>query len=307
MTILEKIAELFEIAADAEITLEANPDDLTTEYLNHVSETPVNRLSIGVQSFFENDLKMMNRRHNAIQAVRCVEEAWNSGFSNISIDLIYGLPGLTNENWNTNLRKAFLLPINHLSAYHLTYHEGTRFFDLLKKGVLREMNEEDSVRQFELLSETAAANNFDQYEISNFAKDGLISKHNTGYWFGEIYLGIGPSAHSFDIKSRQWNVSNLAEYLNFVKTGTGFTGSEILSETDQFNDHIITRLRTKWGIDKAYLGKRFGMDMALVFENSIGPFISSGFVTESEGIYKLNRKGLFISDKIMEALIIAES
>jgi oxygen-independent coproporphyrinogen III oxidase len=304
--ILEEIGKIFMINSDAEITFEANPDDLTLDYLYNLAKTPVNRLSIGVQSFLEGNLLLMKRRHNSLQAVKCVENAFNSGFENISIDLIYGFPGLSNEDWEENLKKALILPISHLSAYHLTYHKGTNFYKLLKKGFLHEIPEEDSVRQFDLLIETAALNNFEQYEISNFAKDGKISKHNYGYWFGDKYLGIGPSAHSYSKVTRHWNISDVIKYIQGVNSGEGFSEMEALTETDNYNDFIITRLRTKWGISKKFVKTRFGDLVLKELKQNIQPFLISGNVLESGGIYTLTRKGFFISDKIMEALIKIE-
>ncbi|NQU85324.1 MAG: radical SAM family heme chaperone HemW [Mariniphaga sp.] len=305
--ILEKIGNLFVVKKNAEITFEANPDDLTPPYLKNLSETPVNRLSIGVQSFFENDLKMMNRRHNSIQASKCVEDAFDSGFENISIDLIYGLPGLNIDSWKTNLYKAFLLPVDHISAYHLTYHKGTWFYDLLKKGIIKEISEDDSIAQFEVLIEIAIKNGFEHYEISNFAKNEMYSKHNSSYWFNEKYLGIGPSAHSYDTKTRQWNISNLEKYFRFIESEKVFFEKEILSETDKFNDYIITRLRTKWGISEQQLATSFGIEKWNFLEKNIQPYLTNRYIIEKNGAFTLTQKGMFIFDKIMEALIFVET
>ncbi len=198
--ILQTLHQQYSISCDAEITFEANPDDLSIEYLQGLKRTGVNRLSIGIQSFQDTFLKKMNRRHTAMQAVEAIENAANLGFDNISVDLIYGLPGLSSTAWKKDLKQVFKLPVQHLSAYHLTYHEGTAFYTWLKKGALKELKEAQSVSQFEILVEQAEKNGFEQYEISNFAKDRLYSKHNSSYWLGTKYLGLGPSAHSFNGK-----------------------------------------------------------------------------------------------------------
>jgi len=296
----------FDVVTNPEITLEANPDDLDVEYLSRLAETKINRLSIGIQSFFDEDLKQMNRRHNSLQASGCVNEAFSAGFKNISIDLIYGLPGLTLEKWGENLKQAFVLPVSHLSAYHLTYHEGTRFFDLKKKGFLQEIPEDDSVAQFELLIDKALENNFFQYEISNFAKEGAISKHNSAYWSGKKYLGLGPSAHSYDGSSRQWNVSDVGLYIENIKKSTPLFELEILSENERYNDYIITNLRTMWGISEEYIKNSFGETRLRDLKKEIGKYLKSGFVYEKGGFYFLSKAGLFISDEITSALLSVE-
>jgi len=304
--ILAEIYGGFNMVTNPEITLEANPDDLDVEYLSRLAETKINRLSIGIQSFFDEDLKQMNRRHNSLQASGCVNEAFSAGFKNISIDLIYGLPGLTLEKWGENLKQAFVLPVSHLSAYHLTYHEGTRFFDLKKKGFLQEIPEDDSVAQFELLIDKALENNFFQYEISNFAKEGAISKHNSAYWSGKKYLGLGPSAHSYDGSSRQWNVSDVGLYIENIKKSTPLFELEILSENERYNDYIITNLRTMWGISEEYIKNSFGETRLRDFKKEIGKYLKSGFVYEKGGFYFLSKAGLFISDEITSALLSVE-
>jgi oxygen-independent coproporphyrinogen III oxidase len=212
----------FEIIPDAEITFESNPDDLISDYLEMLFKVGINRLSIGIQSFQDEHLKRMNRRHNVQQAVQSVENAVKTGFQNISLDLIYGLPELTNQQWNDALHQIFTLPFQHLSAYHLTYHQGTPFYTWLKKGTLKEITETESIDQFNTLIDTAEKYGFEQYEISNFAKNQLYSKHNSSYWSGKKYLGLGPSAHSFNGKTRQWNIAHLESYIKAVENGTAY-------------------------------------------------------------------------------------
>jgi oxygen-independent coproporphyrinogen III oxidase len=210
--ILDVLNVHFHIEKGAEITFEANPDDLTPVYLQTLKRAGINRLSIGIQSFFDIHLRKMNRRHDSQQAVCAIDDAFEAGFENISTDLIYGLPGLTLQQWEESLRKMFSLPVAHLSAYHLTYHEGTAFYTWLKKGTLKELSENESVKQFNLLLDEASRAGFEQYEISNFARNGMYSKHNMAYWSGTKYLGLGPSAHSFNGASRQWNIAHIDAY-----------------------------------------------------------------------------------------------
>ncbi|MGD9929670.1 MAG: radical SAM family heme chaperone HemW [Mangrovibacterium sp.] len=304
--ILNLISSRFQLADDCEITLEANPDDLTGTFLNELKETQVNRLSIGTQSFADSDLKSMNRRHNGQQAVNSVKAAQEAGFSNISIDLIYGLPNQTLEQWKQNVEKAISLEVQHISAYHLTYHEGTVFFDYLKSGKIKELPDQLSFDQFKLLKDRLEEAGFEHYEISNFARDGLYSRHNKAYWERKSYLGFGPSAHSFDQKTRRWNVSSLKKYLIGLELGLPYWEHEVLSAQDQYNDFMITSLRTIWGISENYLADHFGESFLLHFKREIQPFLGSGHVIFANGCYTLTTEGLFISDKIMEQLLFLE-
>ncbi len=294
----------FQVLSDAEITLEANPDDLSLEYLKGIKQAGINRLSIGIQSFNDKHLQKMNRRHTATEAVKAIEMAANIGFTNLSVDLIYGLPGLTANQWNKSLNRVFTLPVQHLSAYHLTYHEGTPFYTWLKKGTLKELKENESVLQFNELVDLSEKNGFEQYEISNFAKQQMYSKHNTSYWMGEKYLGLGPSAHSFDGKSRAWNVSHVEAYINAIENNNSFNEEEILSLKDKFNEYILTRIRTKWGVSLAYVNQQFGDEKKNYLLMQIEKYKNSKTVLVENGIITLSNKGLFISDEIMADLII---
>ena len=294
----------FRVSPDAEITFEANPDDLEYSYLKDLYRAGINRLSIGIQSFQNEHLKKMNRRHNANQAVVSIENAVKVGFKNISVDLIYGLPNLTSEQWKTSLNEVFRLPVQHLSAYHLTYHERTLFYALLKKGTLKEQVEKESIKQFKLLIKTAANAGFEQYEISNFAKNSMYSKHNLSYWFGNKYLGLGPSAHSFDGVSRQWNIANLEGYLNAIEKNSPYFEEERLTENEKFNEYILTRIRTKWGVSVNFIEKEFGTEKATYFLKNIEKYEKSGFATQQNKIFTLSHDGLFISDEIMANLMI---
>ncbi|VAW19210.1 Hypothetical radical SAM family enzyme, NOT coproporphyrinogen III oxidase, oxygen-independent [hydrothermal vent metagenome] len=302
--LLDWVYRLFSVATNAEITFEANPDDLSPEYLGGLISTKINRLSIGIQSFFDEDLARMGRRHNSVQAVECVNDAYRAGFKNISVDLIYGLPFMTSEKWGENLEKALSLPVSHLSAYHLTYHEGTPFYKLRKAGVLKEVEEEESINQFEELIKMAESKGFMHYEISNFAKNEAFSRHNSSYWFGEKYLGVGPSAHSYDKASRQWNISGLKQYLQKMQQNKPFFEKEILNKDTLFNEYILTSLRTMWGVSKKTIREQFGTDYLTCFQQGIQQFVRSGHVTEKAGNYIFTKRGIFVSDDIMATLML---
>jgi oxygen-independent coproporphyrinogen-3 oxidase len=304
--ILALIDQLYKLSTDVEITLEANPDDLTPAFLNGVKETSVNRLSIGTQSFNDHDLKSMNRRHNSQQALTSIRAAQEAGITNISIDLIYGLPNQTLEDWTDNIEKALLLNVQHISAYHLTYHEGTVFYDYLKTGKIKELPDELSLQQFKLLLNRLQQAGFEQYEISNFARNQLYSKHNKAYWERKKYLGFGPSAHSYDHQTRRWNVSSLKKYLQAIETNSDFFEQEVLSEQDQYNDYMITSLRTKWGISSIYLEENFGEKFVEYFKNEAEKYLDSKHLRLDNGSYTLSTEGLFISDRIMEELFFIE-
>jgi oxygen-independent coproporphyrinogen-3 oxidase len=302
--VLEFLHANFQVLPDAEITFEANPDDLTPAYLQVLKNAGINRLSIGIQAFQDNHLKKMNRRHNAQQAFDAVEDAASAGFSNLSVDLIYGLPDLTEEQWKESLTRVFQLPVVHLSAYHLTYHEGTPFFTWLKKGTLKELSEKESVKQFNLLLDEAGKAGFEQYEISNFARNEIYSKHNTAYWTGEKYLGLGPSAHSYNGDSRQWNISHIESYIRGIENHTSFFEEEQLAENDKYNEYVLTRIRTKWGISEYEIQDRFGEEKAKFVRKEAEKYIHSGKMSEQNGIFTFTRKGLFVSDDIMTSFMI---
>jgi len=302
--ILQVINHEFKVSSGAEITLEANPDDLTPAYLAALKSVGFNRLSIGIQAFQNRHLQQMNRRHSAGQAVDAIINAFNAGISNLSADLIYGLPALSETEWKESLKQVFQLPVKHLSAYHLTYHEGTAFYTWLKKGTLKELKENDSVAQFNLLLDMAIANNFEHYEISNLAKDKLYSRHNTAYWMGTSYLGLGPSAHSFNGASRRWNVSHVETYIKALKNNENYFEEEKLSENDKYNEYILTRIRTKWGISQTEIQQLFGAEKAQHFAQQIAKYKHAQVFKANRQKITLTRKGLFISDEIMADLII---
>ncbi|MDG1434443.1 MAG: radical SAM family heme chaperone HemW [Saprospiraceae bacterium] len=300
----EKINQLFHIEKDAEITLEANPDDLTLEKLRQLKSTPINRLSIGVQSFAEIDLKSMNRAHNVKEAESCIQNAQSLGFNNLTVDLIYGSPSTSNEQWRRNVQKLFDFEIPHLSCYCLTIEPGTALDHFVKRGKAQPVDDEKSAHQFEVLMQMMESNNYHHYEISNFAKPGNYARHNSNYWSGVSYLGVGPSAHSFNGKSRQWNIANNALYLkaiDFDKNNINEKGSrfevEILSLKQQYNEYIMTALRTMWGCN---LGKirTWGDDFEKYFLKSSEVFLKNGTLKQDRGSFVLTKKGKLLADNI---------
>lgn len=304
--ILHLIDTGYQLEEDIEVTLEANPDDLTELFLDRLNTTRINRLSIGTQSFNDHDLKSMNRRHNSRQAINSIKGAQQAGVQNISIDLIYGLPNQTLADWETNVEQAIALDVQHISAYHLTYHEDTVFYDYLKSGKIKELPDELSLDQFKLLLNRLKSAGFEQYEISNFARNECYSRHNKAYWERKKYLGFGPSAHSFDHKTRRWNVSSLRKYLQAIESKTSFSETEILSEQDQYNDYMITSLRTKWGISGPYLKENFDPKFRRFFQKQAEKYLTSKHLRYADDVYRLSTEGLFISDKIMEELFFIE-
>jgi oxygen-independent coproporphyrinogen-3 oxidase len=302
--LIEEIHQSFKVDSNPEITIEANPDDLSLAYINKLSASPVNRLSIGIQSFDSLELKLMNRRHSVQQAKDCVKQAQEAGFDNISVDLIYGLPESTPEKWQQNLEQVTQLNIQHLSAYHLTYEQGTVFETWNKKNKIFPVTEEESIAQFNMLIDWATKNNLNHYEISNFGKEGCFSKHNTNYWHRKKYLGIGPAAHSYDIETRAWNPSNIEAYLEGIKTSNPAFEIEYLSNTDKYNEYLITSIRTSSGIDLAFVEKQFGAVRKRDLEDKIKPFIETNKIQSIGEKVFLTREGIFISDLILTELII---
>lgn len=297
----------YHVDQQAEITMEANPDDLSQAILSALRQTGYNRLSMGIQSFAETDLKLMNRRHGVLQAIQSVKWAKRAGFSNISIDLIYGLPNQTLQEWERNVRIAIELDVEHISAYNLTYHEGTVFYDQLKKGLLKELPDELSLEQFELLIRLLKEAGYEHYEISNFCKPGFYSRHNSSYWNNEKYMGIGPSAHSFDLITRRWNVASNIQYLEGLENDRPYWESEILSEQDRYNDCIITGLRTAWGISEELIQHSFSPRYYDHFEKCKQKYLQDGNVENALGKVKISSQGLFISDQIMADFMVVES
>lgn len=299
--IIDVLRKYHPIRNDAEITLEANPDDLDSGKINELSRSSINRLSIGVQSFLDDDLNYLNRVHNSEQALKAIKQSQDNGFNNISIDLIYGIPGLTKEKWEDNLRLFFELEIPHLSAYSLTVEPKTALDVLIRKKKLPPVNETESIAHFEELIKQTEAHNYIHYEISNFSKEGFYSKHNSTYWLGGKYLGLGPSAHSYDGKSRQWNVSNISKYISASETNPIFE-KEVLNETQQFNEYVMTSLRTSWGCDLGHIKNTFGLSYYDHLNRTALKYIQEKKINRTNGILYLTSLGKLYADGIASDL-----
>jgi oxygen-independent coproporphyrinogen-3 oxidase len=307
--ILNQIHKYFAPDVGAEITLEANPDDLSETYLRDLAHLGINRLSIGVQSFFDQDLQWMNRRHNAEEAVQSIKASQNCGFHNLNVDLIYGIPGLSDARWLENLDIFISLNVPHLSAYHLSIEPKTVFGYYKRKGRLTEIGEDESLSHYQILTDVMRSNQYQHYEISNFCKESKIARHNTNYWKLGNYLGIGPSAHSFNGTSRQWNKAVNTSYIKALGKGELCYEMEILNETDRFNDYLLTGLRTMWGIDKVEIRKKFGEIYLQHLEKELAKFEGLGYLQTSSNDDKirLTESGMFISDKIIAEIFYDET
>lgn len=301
--ILSVIEANYPISPQAEITIEANPDDMTEEYVAGLATLPFNRVSMGVQSFNDNDLSDLNRRHSAAQAVDVIDRCRRHHLSNISIDLIYGLPKQTLEAWKMNVDIAVSLNVQHISAYHLIYEKGTDLYRKLKKGEVKEADEDLSVAMFEYLKKKLEESGFIHYEISNFALDGFYSRHNSSYWKGIPYLGIGTAAHSFDGKNRFWNPSNIKLYLQQAATRQFAPEIEESTQQSRYNDFVIVSLRTIWGLGLGELENRFGNEMLQFFLNEAKPFFKNGSLIQKDNNISISPDAVFISDAIMSQLL----
>jgi oxygen-independent coproporphyrinogen-3 oxidase len=300
--ILDKVYAEFDVISTPEITLEGNPDDFTFQKLQELKQAGINRLSIGIQSFNDVDLIWMNRAHNSSQATKCVQDAQSLGFDNITIDLIYGLPEMTIEAWKINLQKALDLDVHHISAYNLTVEPGTALHHLVKTGKSKPLSDEAGAEQFEILINTLEKNNFKHYEISSFGKEGYFSKHNSSYWKRKFYLGIGPSAHSFNGNTRQWNVANNSKYIKAIKEGEIPFELEKLSKTDRYNEYILLGLRTIWGCEFDYVKSEFGEEWLLNLKKQLVNY--SGQMNIDEQSFSLNQKGKVFADRIASELFV---
>ena len=310
--LLHLIKETYPVAENAEITLEANPDTLSLEYLEGLRQLGVNRLSIGIQSFFDNDLQYLSRRHDSHHARQCIDWAKQAGFSNISIDLIYGLPTSNAEQWNRNLDLFFALDLPHLSAYALTLEPNAILTKQIELGKAHPVNEEDAIRDYDILCQRANENGYLHYEISNFCRRGMHSKHNASYWFGTPYIGFGPSAHSFDGISRQWNVSSVEKYCARVpepevaehsrSTEMPSYEIEILSLEQQYDEYVMLRLRTHWGIDLKYMKREMGERFSTYCEKRAQPLIAQGRLSQTREFLYLTDAQMLFADGVAEEL-----
>ena len=300
--LLHLINNTYPVEENAEITLEANPDTLSLDYLQALRNIGINRLSIGIQSFFDNDLKYLSRRHDSNHARQCLEWAKQAGFSNISIDLIYGLHTSNAEQWNKNLDLFFELDLPHLSAYALTLEPNAILTKQIELGKVPPINEDDALRDYDILCQRAKENGYLHYEISNFCRRGMHSKHNASYWFGTPYVGFGPSAHSFDESSRQWNVSSVEKYCSF----SSYDEKEQLSPEQRYDEYVMLRLRTHWGIDLKWLKKNMGERFSTYCEQRALPLIAQGRLSQTREFLYLTDEQMLFADAVAEELFWEE-
>ena len=299
--IIQTIYKHYKVVSNPEITLEANPDDINQEKLKEMLRSGINRLSIGIQSFFEEDLKLMNRAHNAQESKACLEMA-TQYFENISLDLIYGIPGSSNLRWKENIQTALSYNTPHLSCYALTVESGTALESFIKKGIIEGVDDLQVQEQFLILIDELTQHDYIHYELSNFAKEGFYSKNNSSYWQGKTYLGIGPSAHSFDGNQRSWNVKNNSKYIKALTQNQIPTEKEILSTTDQYNEYIMTGLRTIWGVSFQKVEQNFGENYLKYLHQQAQKHIIGHLLYIDDGILRTTRKGKFFSDGIASDL-----
>jgi len=301
--LIQEVYSNFKVVENPEITLEANPDDLSNDRIIELSKSPINRLSIGIQSFFEEDLQLMNRAHNAEEAKKSLAEA-TKYFDNISIDLIYGIPGLTNEMWKQNIETALSFGIPHISSYALTVEPKTALKKLIQTGKISEPKDEVASAHFQILVDTLQENGFIHYELSNFGKENYFSKNNSAYWLGKKYLGIGPSAHSYDGISRSWNIANNSIYLKEIQEEKLPSEVEILSQEDRYNEYIMTGLRTIWGVSLNRIENEFGIKFLDYLLRQAAKFIADDLLSIANNVLKTTRKGKFLADGIASDLFM---
>ncbi len=301
--LIDAVFNNYNVSENPEITVEANPDDLSKERIVELSNNKINRLSIGIQSFFEDDLKMMNRAHNSAEAKECLELATHY-FDNISVDLIYGIPEMSNEKWLQNIETALSFNIPHISSYALTVEPKTALHSFIQKGIISQPDDEVAQEHFQILVDKLSENDFIHYELSNFGKENYFSKNNSSYWLGKKYIGIGPSAHSYDGEKRGWNVSNNSMYIKSISENKLPSETEILSKTDRYNEYIMTGLRTIWGISLDRIEKEFGLKYLDYLKKQAQKFIDDELLFVSENILRTTKKGKFLSDGIASDLFL---
>ena len=301
--IFSTLYNIYKVKDNVEITLEANPDDLTPEYVHMLRTLPINRISMGIQTFQEETLKLLHRRHTARQAIEAFQRCREADFQNISIDLMYGLPGETLDTWKENLQQAIALRPEHISAYHLIYEEGTALWKLREQHQVEEADEDLSVTLFRTLIEELTHAGYEHYEISNFCLPELHSRHNSSYWTGKKYLGCGPSAHSFNGTSRQWNVASLDKYIHAIQQGKLDYEIEELDIYTRYNDFVITTIRTHWGMSLSQLRSIYGEELYQYCLRMAKPHLAQGVLEMKGDTLKLTKEGIFISDGIMSDLL----
>lgn len=306
-TIIESVESIYSVDKDAEITIEINPDDTDLNYYKGLKKAGFNRISLGIQSWNDNDLVFLNRRHDSRQAEKALKDALAAGFENVTVDLIYGLPAMTVQGWEKNLAKTLTFDVRHISAYILTIEENTMLGKMKKQGLVTEPDEEMIANQFNTLIEMTEGAGFIHYEISNFGKEGYFSRHNSNYWKQVSYLGLGPSAHSFNSYSRQWNISDVKKYIKAVNGNKTFFEREELGMKDKFNEYIMTSLRTMWGIDLDYVERVFNKEGYDYIVNMSGKFIEYGLMKQEKKNIVLTNQGKMISDNIISEFMMTDA
>lgn len=301
--LISDLKKRFPFSDDPEITFEVNPDDVYEGMFIELKKAGINRISLGVQSWDDKRLRYLGRRHDAAQSARALEMVFREGIRNVSVDIIYGVPGMTTADLKADLEKTFAFPVTHLSAYHLTVEEGTRFGRMKKEGKLKETDEETSASMFSLLGKVCREHGFIHYEISNFAKEGFISRHNSSYWKQVPYLGLGPSAHSFDGRSRQWNVADVRKYIKAISSGETPCEREELDRITVFNEYVMTSLRTMWGIDLTHVEEFYDKELHDYLVNLSGKYIRYGLMKREKNTLVLTDQGRMISDNIIAELL----
>ncbi len=301
--LIDEVYKNYKVVENPEITVEANPDDLDNETIRQLANSPVNRLSIGIQSFFEDDLKLMNRAHNAEEAKKCLETA-TQYFDNISIDLIYGVPEMSNEKWLQNIETALSFGVPHISSYALTVEPKTALHSFIQKGIIPQLDDEVAQEHFHILVDKLSENGFIHYELSNFGKENYFSKNNSSYWLGKKYIGIGPSAHSYDGKNRGWNVSNNSLYIKSIQENKLPIELETLTKTDRYNEYIMTGLRTIWGVSLERIEQEFGKTYLDYLNQQAAKFIEDYLLFVDDNILRTTKKGKFLSDGIASDLFL---
>lgn len=301
--LIAAVGEHYDVVDRPEITLEANPDDLSEEKILQLAASPINRLSIGIQSFFEEDLKLMNRAHNALEAEKCLQLA-SAHFDNISIDLIYGMPNMTLDRWKQNIDKALSFGIPHISSYALTVEPKTALAKFVEDGLITPATDEETQEHFNLLNETLLSAGFDCYEISNFGKPGYYSQNNSAYWQQKKYIGVGPSAHSFDGVQRGWNINNNPKYIKSIAQNIVPMEVEVLSSTDKYNEYVMTGLRTIWGVSLSRISTEFGPKYKEYVLLQADKFIEEHLLFVDGDILKTTKKGMFLADGIAADLFM---
>ncbi|TAF11987.1 MAG: radical SAM family heme chaperone HemW [Flavobacteriia bacterium] len=301
--LIDSVYKNYKVVQNPEITVEANPDDLTENRIIELSKNKVNRLSIGIQSFFEDDLQLMNRAHNVQEAKKCLEIATHY-FDNISIDLIYGVPEMSNEKWLQNIETALSFGVPHISSYALTVEPKTALHLFIQKGIIPSPDDEVAQEHFQILVDKLSENGFIHYELSNFGKENYFSKNNSSYWLGKKYIGIGPSAHSYDGKNRGWNVSNNSLYIKSIQENKLPIEIETLTKTDRYNEYIMTGLRTIWGVSLERIEQEFGKTYLAYLNQQAAKFIEDHLLFVDDNILRTTKKGKFLSDGIASDLFL---